>query len=172
MSKALSVVVALGVTFLPSSPGSVVQEKSAPARVPLASQRIVKKETSRHAPGMRVAAQPMQGDVRSRVADASHAQALFATHSWYIAPPPPPPVAPPPPPPPQAPPFPYVFVGSYTPVGQEPIYFLSKADRVIDAHVGDRLDGIYTFESADANSLVFNYQPLNIRQTVPIGVAP
>jgi hypothetical protein len=107
-----------------------------------------------------------------RTADTSHAGALFATHSWYVAPPPPPPVAPPPPPPPAAPPFPYTFVGSYAPVGAKPVYFLSRADRVIDAHVGDKLDGVYEFESADSGSLVFNYLPLNIRQTVPIGVSP
>jgi len=107
-----------------------------------------------------------------RAADSSHAAALFATHSWYVPPPPPPPPAPLPPPPPEAPPFPYTFVGSYTPAGEQPVYFLARADRVIDAHVGDHLDGIYAFESAGAGSLVFNYLPLNIRQTVPIGVSP
>jgi len=109
---------------------------------------------------------------RRRTADAAHAGALFATHSWYVAPPPPPPVAPPPPPPPQAPPFPYTFVGSYTPAGATPVYFLARADRVIDAHVGDRLDGVYVFESAGSGSLVFNYLPLNIQQSVPIGASP
>lgn len=109
---------------------------------------------------------------RERTADTSHAAALFAAHSWYVAPPPPPPPAPVPPPPPQAPPFPYTFVGSYAPAGEQPVYFLAKADRVIDAHVGDRLDGIYAFESADSGNLVFNYLPLNIRQSVPTGVSP
>jgi len=109
---------------------------------------------------------------QGRTADASHAAALFATHSWYVPPPPPPPVAPPPPPPPQAPPFPYTFVGSYAPSGEQPVYFLAKADRVIDAHLGDRLDGVYVFESADSGVLVFNYLPLNIRQSVPTGVSP
>ena len=107
-----------------------------------------------------------------RTADSSHAAALFAAHSWYVAPPPPPPAAPLPPPPPEAPPFPYTFVGSYAPAGEQPVYFLARSDRVIDAHVGDRLDGIYDFESASAGSLVFNYLPLNIRQSVPIGVSP
>jgi len=107
-----------------------------------------------------------------RTADASHAGALFASHSWYVAPPPPPPLAPPPPAPPEAPPFPYTFVGSYAPAGDIPVYFLARADRVIDAHVGDRLDGVYTFESAGSGTLVFNYLPLNIRQSVPIGVSP
>jgi hypothetical protein len=109
---------------------------------------------------------------RERIADSSHAGALFAAHSWYVAPPPPPPAPPVPPPPPQAPPFPYTFVGSYAPTGEQPVYFLAKADRVIDAHVGDRLDGIYAFESAESGNLVFNYLPLNIRQSVPTGASP
>ena len=109
---------------------------------------------------------------QQRIADVSHAAALFASHSWYVAPPPPPPVAPPPPAPPEAPPFPYTFVGSYAPQGENPVYFLARADRVMDAHVGDRLDGVYVFESAASGSLVFNYLPLNIRQSVPTGVSP
>ena len=107
--------------------------------------------------------------VRQRVADASHAAALFASHSWYVAPPPPPPVAPPPPPPPTAPPFPYTFVGAYTSQGDGTVYFLAQGDRVVDAHVGDRLDGVYEFESATAAQLTFNYVPLNIRQLLPTG---
>jgi hypothetical protein len=113
---------------------------------------------------------PLQ--VRERTADRSHAGSLFATHSWYVPPPPPPPVAPPPRPAPEAPPFPYTFVGSYAPVGTNPVYFLSRADRVIDAHVGDRIDGVYEFESAASGNLVFNYLPLNIRQSLPTGVLP
>ena len=107
--------------------------------------------------------------VRQRVADASHAEALFASHSWYVAPPPPPPVAPPPPPPPAAPPFPYTFVGAYTSQGDGTVYFLAQGDRVVDAHVGDRLEGVYEFESATAAQLTFNYLPLNIRQLLPTG---
>jgi hypothetical protein len=63
-------------------------------------------------------------------------------------------------------------VGSYAPAGDNPVYFLARADRVIDAHVGDRLDGVYSFESAGSGSLVFNYLPLNVRQSLPTGVSP
>ena len=108
----------------------------------------------------------------SRVADASRAGALFATHSWYVPPPPPPPAPPVAPPPPTAPPFPYVFLGSFTPEGEPPVFFLSRADRVIDARVGDRLDGVYEFQSAEGGQLLFNYLPLNIQQSLPGGVAP
>jgi hypothetical protein len=117
------------------------------------------------------AARAVPAVFRERTAESTHARALFATHSWYVPPPPPPPVVPPPPPPPSAPPFPYTFVGSYAPLGQKPVYFLARADRVTDAHVGDRLDGVYEFESAGPDGLVFNYLPLNIRQTLPTGVS-
>lgn len=107
----------------------------------------------------------------SRVADSAQAPNLFAPHSWHVDPPPPPPPAPAPPAPPTAPPFPYAFVGTYT-SGETTTYFLSRADRVVDAHIGDRLDGIYDFVSADANQLIFNYIPLNIRQSLPSGGNP
>ncbi len=101
----------------------------------------------------------------ARVAASQLARSLFAPHTWHIDPPPPPP-PPVPPPPPTAPPFPYTVMGAYTPQGGETVYFLSREDRVIDAHVGDHLDGTYVLESADAARLVFNYTPLNIRQSV------
>lgn len=111
----------------------------------------------------------------SRVADAPLAADLFATHSWYVPPPPPPPPAyepPPPPPPPMAPPLPYVFLGSYTPSGDETVFFLTRGDRVYDVKIGDVLDGMYQVESASGGSLFFNYKPLNQRQAMSIGATP
>jgi hypothetical protein len=108
----------------------------------------------------------------SRVAQATQANDLFATHSWYVAPPPPPPPPPAPQAAPTAPPFPYTYVGSYAPAGESPVYFLAKGDRVIDAHVGDLLDGVFRFEDAAGVQLTFNYVPLNIRQSLPTGAAP
>src|SRR6202521_102769 len=63
-----------------------------------------------------------------RVVWSARAAALFAPHSWYVPPPPPPPVAPPPPPQPTAPPFPYTFIGSFTPEGHAPVLFLARRD--------------------------------------------
>jgi hypothetical protein len=83
----------------------------------------------------------------------------------------PPPAPPPPAPEPTAPPFPYAFVGSYAPTGDQPVYFLARGDSVIDAHVGDRLDGVYQFESAADGQLVFVYLPLNIRQNLAAGAS-
>lgn len=106
---------------------------------------------------------------RIRTADSARSASLFATHSWYVPPPPPPAVKPPPPAPPSAPPFPYSFVGSYSPDGQTAVYFLARGDRVIDARVGDKLDGVFQFESAEGGKLTFNYLPLNIRQSFLTG---
>ena len=105
-----------------------------------------------------------------RVVAPTQAAGLFAPHSWYVPPPPPPPAAPPPPAEPTAPPFPYTFIGSFTPEGHPPVFFLSQGDRVIDARVGDQLDGVYRFESAAGGQLVFVYLPLNIRQILAAGV--
>lgn len=106
----------------------------------------------------------------ARVVAPVHAAALFAQHSWHVQRPAPPAPPPPPPPAPTAPPFPYAFVGSYAPLGEAPVYFLSRGDRVIDARVGDKLDGVYRFESAAGGALVFVYLPLDVRQTLAAGV--
>jgi len=98
------------------------------------------------------------------------AGALFAQHSWYVMPPAAPPPPPPPPPEPTAPPLPYAFVGSFAPGSDPPVYFLARGDRVIDARIGDRLDGVYQLESAAGGQLVFVYLPLNVRQNLAAGV--
>jgi hypothetical protein len=109
-----------------------------------------------------------------RVVDQTSAGALFAAHSWYVAPPPPPPApvvdtAPAPPPKPTAPPLPYQYIGSYTPDGQAPVFFLSKGDRVFDVHVGDTLEGTYSVDSFDKSQIQLTYKPLNIQQQLIVG---
>jgi hypothetical protein len=106
------------------------------------------------------------------VVEPQHAAALFARHSWFVAPPPLPvvPVPPPAPPEPTAPPLPYTFIGSYAPAGDLPVFFLTRGDRVIEARVGDQLDGVYRFESAAADQLVFVYLPLDIHQNLATSV--
>ena len=106
-----------------------------------------------------------------RVSASTQSADLFAPHSWYVAPPPPAPVAAEAPAAPTAPPLPYTYVGSYAPNGERATYFLARGDRVVDAHVGDKLDGSLLFEKVEGSQLVFNYLPLNIRQTLPAGVA-
>ncbi len=111
-------------------------------------------------------------DADKRVADDALADDLFASRSWQPPPAPPPPVQPAPPPAPTAPPFPYTYIGSVSPDGETAVYYLARDDRVFEAHVGDHLDDVYEFESATGGQLVFNYLPLNIRQSVPAGAAP
>ena len=110
-----------------------------------------------------------------RVADDVSAGALFAAHSWYVAPPPPPPpvvnTAPEPPPKPTAPPLPYTLIGSYTPDGEPTVFFLSAGDRVYDVHVGDTLDHTYSIDSYNNGQLVLTYKPLNERQQLQLAGA-
>ena len=109
-----------------------------------------------------------------RVVEGSGAGALFATHSWYVAPPPPPPPPPPSaaslaPPVPTAPPLPYQYIGSYTPEGQKPVLFLSKGDRVFDVHVGDTLEDTYSVDGFNKSQILLTYKPLNIQQQLIVG---
>jgi Tfp pilus assembly protein PilO len=109
-----------------------------------------------------------------RVVTSSCAAALFAQHTWAVlAPLPklPPPPPPPPPPEPTAPPLPFVMIGSYAPAGEQPVFILSRADQVISAKVGDRLDDAYKLESAAGGELVFVYLPLDIRQSLSLGAS-
>jgi hypothetical protein len=108
----------------------------------------------------------------NRIADASRAVDLFATRSWYVQPPPPPPAVALPPAPPTAPALPYTYLGSFAPQGDNPVFFLSRGDRLIDARVGDHLDGVYELTSAAGNELVFTYLPLNIQQSLSSGAKP
>jgi hypothetical protein len=124
--------------------------------------------------GDRGATLPSTGGLAERVVPPIAAASLFAPHSWYVAPPPrpPPPPAPEPPPPePTAPPFPYTLVGRFAPGNDPPVYFLSRGDRVLQVHVGDRFDGVYQLESAGPYQLTFVYLPLNVRQSLDAGGA-
>jgi hypothetical protein len=107
-----------------------------------------------------------------RTADSKSSADLFASHSWYVAPPPPPPApAAPPAPPvvPTAPTLPFTLLGSYTADGEQATYFLERGDRIYDVRAGDEIDAEYTLLSADGSNLVFNYKPLNSRQSLALG---
>lgn len=126
-----------------------------------------------HAPAPRPAAGALQS-LADRVADPAAAGALFAVHSWYVAPPPPPPVAAPapePPPKPTAPPLPYALIGSYTPDGEPTVFFLSAGDKVYDVHLGDTLDHTYSIDSYSNGQLVLTYKPLNEKQQLQLSGA-
>lgn len=109
-----------------------------------------------------------------RTSDSKASAALFATHSWYVAPPPsppPPPIPPAPPPVPVAPPLPFTFLGSYAAQGDKPTYFLSRGDRIYDVKVGDSLDTEYSLDASEGSNLIFTYKPLKSRQSLPAGGA-
>jgi hypothetical protein len=112
-------------------------------------------------------AEPQPGP--DRVVTSRQAAALFAPHTWHVLEPLPLPPPPAPPPAPTAPPLPYTLVGSFSPDDKPEVFFLAHKERVIDAHVGDRLDGVYQFESVEGGQLVFVYLPLNVRQTLASG---
>lgn len=165
----LAVLVATGRIRVPkfrlfgAGSATAVSARQAPSRAATAAVELVRPQAHPRASEARPAS--------DRVVAATHAAALFSQHSWYVAPPPPPPAAPPPPPEPTAPPFPYTLVGSYAPEGDAPVFFLARGDRVIDARVGDKLDGVYRFESAAGGQLVFVYLPLDIHQNLAVGAS-
>jgi hypothetical protein len=70
---------------------------------------------------------------------------------------------------PQAPPIPFSYIGSYSPDGSKPVYFLTQGDRVYDVRVGDTIDGLYTMDSFTNGQLVMTYKPLNKQQQLSVG---
>ncbi len=156
------------VIYYSESARQSAQQQSAAGLSQARARAIARAKVLAKASAARAAA-PKSLIAAGRVAPSTQSAALFAPHSWYVAPPPVAAVAEAPAAP-TAPPLPYAFVGSYTPAGERATYFLSRADRVIDAHIGDKLDGVLLFEKIEGGQLVFNYLPLNIRQTLPAGV--
>jgi hypothetical protein len=104
-----------------------------------------------------------------RTADASKAEELFASRSWYRAPPPAPPPPPAPVEAPTAPPLPFRFLGAYSDSGGPTVYFITRDDRVFDVKPGDTLDQTYSVDAIQDGKLVFTYKPLNVRQFLPMG---
>jgi hypothetical protein len=112
-----------------------------------------------------------------RVSEGTSANTLFAAHSWYSPPPPPPVPAMSPAPAavpqvPTAPPLPFAFMGSYTPDGTAPVFFLTQGDRVYNVRIGDTLDATYSVDSFANGQLVLTYKPLKIQQQLSVGGAP
>jgi hypothetical protein len=125
-------------------------------------------------------APPSAAALANRVVGSDSAAALFAAHSWYTPPPPPPPA----PVPtlteqqaaalrtPTAPPMPFAYMGTYTPDGAAPVFFLTQGDRVYNVRIGDLLDNKYSVDAFANGQLVMTYKPLNIQQQLSVGVTP
>jgi hypothetical protein len=60
-------------------------------------------------------------------------------------------------------------MGTYSPDGSKPVYFLTQGDRVFNVRVGDTLDDTYTIDSFANGQLVLTYKPLNIKQQLSAG---
>ena len=116
-------------------------------------------------------------NLEKRVVAATAADALFAPHSWYVAPPPPPAAALAAakevvPDKPVAPPLPYAYMGSYAQDGAGPVFFLTRGDRVYDVHIGDVLDGAYSVDAFANGQLTLTYKPLKQQQQLKTGETP
>ena len=165
---AIAALVAGYVVFGPKDTGSVEPARAAPSAAAHPAHAAAASP-----PSVPVARALLM--LAQRVVEQSSAASLFAAHSWYTPPPPPPPapaaavntapVAP------TAPPLPFQFIGSYTPDGQAPVFFLTRADRVYDVHIGDTLDNTYSVDSFANGQLVLTYKPLNIQQQLLAGVS-
>jgi len=93
----------------------------------------------------------------------------FVGKSWYVPPPPPPAAKALPPPPPTAPPLPFTYVGSIMPPeGGRLRYFVLRNDNLYEIQVGDVLENTYRLEEATEHTLIFIYQPMNVKQTLRI----
>jgi hypothetical protein len=118
-------------------------------------------------------ARSLMADLRTsdRLIKDTAAAALFAAHSWYVAPPaaPPAPQIVQAPPPPSAPPLPFAFMGSYMAQDGNPTFFLTAGDRVYDVKVGDTLDNTYSVDGVKAGQLLLTYMPLKIQQSLIVG---
>lgn len=164
MKLLCATVVAVGgyIVLFPADPNTVQPAKGV-ANAPVAHRDAVAAESHR-----------AFFQFTDRVTDAPAVQALFASHSWYVAPPPPPP--PPPqaaaaPPVPTAPPLPFSYMGSYRPDGAQTVFFLTQKDRVYEVKLGDVLDDTYSVDALTAGQLMFTYKPLNVQQGLAVEVS-
>ena len=113
-----------------------------------------------------------------RVSGSDATGALFATQSWYVPPPPPPRPSPATtvqsltPPAPTAPPLPFAYMGTFTPDGAAPVFFLMQGDRVYDVRIGETVDNNYSVDGLVNGQLQLTYKPLNIKQQLAVGGNP
>ena len=86
----------------------------------------------------------------------------FRNKSWFIAPPPPPVAKP------VAPALPFLYLGKLIEDG-EPRVFLNHQGKHLIAKVGDVINGTYSVEEIARGQITFLYQPLQQKQSLPIG---
>lgn len=67
--------------------------------------------------------------------------------------------------PPQAPPLPFKVLGKYTEDGNQ-VIFIQYNNQNLVLHVGDVFLEKYKWEAIEENSLIFNYLPMELKQTI------
>jgi hypothetical protein len=69
---------------------------------------------------------------------------------------------------PQAPPFPYVYMGSLLDGSDLTVYLAGNDDRIVLAHIDQTIDGVYHVDQLDAKQLTVTYVPLKRQQTISL----
>lgn len=118
-----------------------------------------------------MAAGALRLDLLARTRDLGQEGDAFGAKSWVITPPPPPP-APIVAEAPRAPPLPFRYMGQVDDGRGVLTYFLIRGTETLAASVGESIDNIYRLERAEAGVLHFIYLPLQVRQSLQIGVGP
>lgn len=118
------------------------------------------------------AAGALRLDLLARIRDLGQATDAFGAKSWVVVPPPPPAAPPAPPMAPRAPPLPFRFMGQIDDGTGKRTFFLLRGMASLSVELGESIDSTYRLERADGGALVFNFLPLQERQSLTIGVAP
>jgi len=110
-------------------------------------------------------------DLLARTRDLGHQGDAFGAKSWVIIPPPPPPApfvveAP------RAPPLPFRYMGQVNDGRGLLTYFLLRGTETLAVSVGESIDKSYRLERAEGGVLHFLYLPLQVQQSLQIGVGP
>lgn len=84
---------------------------------------------------------------------------------------PPPVVIAPPPPVPSAPPLPYRLIGRYADNERNGVILQGPDGQIVIAHAGQLLGEQYRIDSLAGNTMVLTYLPLNLPQTLDIGIS-
>jgi hypothetical protein len=89
---------------------------------------------------------------------------MFAGKSWFVPPPPPKAELP------TAPPLPFIYMGKLAEEGEKVVILLTKQNRSYQVREGDVLDNTYRVDEVQPPVMTLTYIPLNIKQTIQIGV--
>jgi hypothetical protein len=153
----------LALVLFDQQPGVVPEAAQASAKVAPSVSTIVP---------VRAPEQLMILVLRPRSLSANSGVDLFAVQTPVVTAPNTPTVAPAPIPaivPPVPPPFPYSILGKKLEDGKWDV-FLSRQNRTFAIRTGDVLDNTYRVDDIRPPSMTLTYLPMNLPQSIPIGV--